>query len=176
MKIDINKIPLEGLILEEEVSPSVLDLETDTVKFSEPIKIRAEVSRITNAVTVELNLDGSIRLSCSRCLREFNVALKKILRLNYQVNKSEPIIDASTSSFDKLRTNPERAKRVEGSLSVNGERSRTIDLDQDIKEEIILDYPIKPLCNPDCKGLCPKCGKNLNEGGCSCAITEKKTF
>ena len=142
MKIDINKIPLEGLILEEEVSPSVLDLETDTVKFSEPIKIRAEVSRITNAVTVELNLDGSIRLSCSRCLREFNVALKKILRLNYQVNKSEPIID----------------------------------LNQDIKEEIILDYPIKPLCNPDCKGLCPKCGKDLNEGGCSCAITKKKTF
>lgn len=43
-----------------------------------------------------------------------------------------------------------------------------IDLDPDIREEIILDYPLKPLCNPDCKGLCPKCGKNLNEGGCSC--------
>ncbi len=142
MKIDINKIPLEGLTLEEEVNPSALDLETDIVKFLEPIKIRAEVSKITNAVTVNLSLSGSIHLNCSRCLREFNVALKKILRLNYQVNKSEPIID----------------------------------LDQDIKEEIILDYPIKPLCNPDCKGLCPKCGKNLNEGGCSCAITEKKTF
>ncbi len=142
MKIDINKIPLEGLTLEEKVNPSGLDLETDIVKLLEPIKIRAEVSKITNAVTVNLSLSGSMHLNCSRCLREFNVALKKILRLNYQVNKSEPIID----------------------------------LDQDIKEEIILDYPIKPLCNPDCKGLCPKCGKNLNEGGCSCAITEKKTF
>jgi len=142
VKIDINKILLEGLTLEEEVNPSALDLETDIVKFLEPIKIRAEVSKITNTVTVNLSLSGSIHLNCSRCLREFNVALKKILRLNYQVNKSEPIID----------------------------------LDQDIKEEIILDYPIKPLCNPDCKGLCPKCGKNLNEGGCSCAITEKKTF
>jgi len=138
MKIDINRIPLEGLILEEKVSPSALDLETDTVKFSRAfIKIRAEVSKITNAVTVNLSLSGSILLNCSRCLKEFNVALKKILRLNYQVDKSEPIID----------------------------------LDQDIKEEIILDYPIKPLCDPDCKGLCPKCGKNLNEGGCSCAIT-----
>ena len=152
MKIDINKIPLEGLTLEEKVSPSALDLETDTVKLSGPIKIRAEVSRVTNAVTVGLSLSGSILLSCSRCLKEFNVALKKIPRLNYQVDKSEPIID----------------------------------LDQDIREEIILDYPIKPLCNPDCKGLCPKCGKNLNpervdppihlkegsnEGGCSCAIT-----
>ena len=142
MKIDINKILLEGLTLEEEVNPSALDLETDIVKFLEPIKIRAEVSKITNAVTVNLSLSGSIHLNCSRCLREFNVALKKILRLNYHVDRTEPIID----------------------------------LDQDIKEEIILDYPIKPLCNPDCKGLCPKCGKNLNEGGCSCAITEKKTF
>jgi len=142
VKIDINKIPLEGLTLEEEVNPSALDLETDIVKFLEPIKIRAEVSKITNAVTVNLSLSGSIHLNCSRCLKEFNVTLKKVLRLNYHVDRTKPIID----------------------------------LDQDIKEEIILDYPIKPLCNPDCKGLCPKCGKNLNEGGCSCAITEKKTF
>jgi len=142
VRIDINKIPLDGLILKEQVNPSALDLETDIVKFSEPIKIRAEVSKITNAVTVALTLNGSIRLSCSRCLREFEVDLKKDLRFNYQADKANPIID----------------------------------LDQDIKEEIILDYPIKPLCNPDCEGLCPKCGKNLNEGGCPCAITQEKTF
>ena len=48
---------------------------------------------------------------------------------------------------------------------------QVIDLDADIREEIILDYPIKPLCSPNCKGLCPKCGKNLNEGGCFCGTT-----
>ena len=46
-----------------------------------------------------------------------------------------------------------------------------IELNPDIREEIMLDYPIKPLCSSDCKGLCPKCGKNLNQGGCSCATT-----
>lgn len=46
-----------------------------------------------------------------------------------------------------------------------------IDLDADIREEIILSYPVKPLCKDGCKGLCPKCGKNLNEGGCNCGIT-----
>ena len=46
-----------------------------------------------------------------------------------------------------------------------------IDLNPDIREEIMLDYPIKPLCKTDCKGLCPECGKNLNEGGCPCATT-----
>lgn len=46
-----------------------------------------------------------------------------------------------------------------------------IDLDADIREEIILSYPIKPLCKEECKGLCPKCGGNLNEGGCNCGTT-----
>jgi uncharacterized protein len=44
----------------------------------------------------------------------------------------------------------------------------TIDLDQDIRQDIILGYPIKPLCLPDCKGLCIKCGENLNKGKCNC--------
>lgn len=44
----------------------------------------------------------------------------------------------------------------------------TIDLSQDIREEIMLDFPLKPLCRPDCKGICVKCGGNLNEGRCSC--------
>ena len=46
-----------------------------------------------------------------------------------------------------------------------------IDLDPEIREEVILDYPIKPLCNLDCKGLCIKCGNNLNQGGCNCGST-----
>ena len=46
-----------------------------------------------------------------------------------------------------------------------------LDLDPDIREEIILEYPINPLCKINCQGLCPKCGANLNEGGCNCGST-----
>jgi uncharacterized protein len=53
---------------------------------------------------------------------------------------------------------------------------KEIDLGPDIREEIILGYPLQPLCRPDCKGICFTCGKNLNEGGCSCATTKKKTL
>ncbi len=137
MKIDINKIPLEGAILEEEINASALELNTDTIEFLGPVKVRAQVFIITNAVTVNLKLNGLLKLKCGRCLNEFEVKLAKDLSLNYQVEKTE----------------------------------LSIVLDQDIKEEIMLDYPIKPLCRPDCKGLCPECGKNLNEGGCNCAIT-----
>jgi len=138
VKIDVNQIPPEGLTLVEEFMPLELDLETEIIKFRGPVKIKAEISKITNAVTVYLTLSASMYASCSRCLDEFEIDFKKNnIELNYPVNKSEPVID----------------------------------LDPEIREEIILDYPIKPLCNAGCKGLCPKCGKNLNEGGCSCGIT-----
>lgn len=142
MKININQILPGGLNLEEEIDPALLDLDTDIVKFRQPLKVKATVSKITDEVIVELVLNIPMFLVCSRCLAEFEVDLKKKLLLNYPVNKMEPIID----------------------------------LEPDIRQEIILNYPIKPLCKPDCKGLCPKCGKNLNEGGCSCGITEKKTL
>jgi len=46
-----------------------------------------------------------------------------------------------------------------------------IDLDPDIREEIILGMPLQPLCRQDCEGLCQRCGKNKNEGGCTCGST-----
>ena len=46
-----------------------------------------------------------------------------------------------------------------------------IDITDDLRQEIILNYPFKILCSPTCKGLCPVCGKNLNIGACNCGIT-----
>ena len=137
MKIDTNQISTEGLTLIEEIAPLDLGLETDTVKFSVPIKLTANVFKVSNVVIVDLTWDALMHTNCSRCLNEFEMDLKKNITLNYPVNKSEPVIELNT----------------------------------DIRDEIILDYPIRPLCSPDCKGLCPRCGKNLNEGGCSCGTT-----
>ena len=43
-----------------------------------------------------------------------------------------------------------------------------VDITSDLREELMLDYPIRILCKKDCKGFCFKCGKNLNEGDCAC--------
>jgi len=43
-----------------------------------------------------------------------------------------------------------------------------IDLDEYIRDYAVLAVPMKNLCSEDCKGLCSKCGKNLNEGTCNC--------
>ena len=49
----------------------------------------------------------------------------------------------------------------------------SVTLDPDIREEIILDHPIRILCRPDCRGLCAFCGANLNEGSCDCENTKE---
>jgi uncharacterized protein len=135
MKIDVKKISMDSSVLEEDLIASQYDLETDIVKFPDPIKVKAIISKITNAVTADLSLNASMHMNCSRCLSEFEIDFEKELRLSYPVNKAEAIID----------------------------------LGPDIREAIIFEYPIKPLCTPACKGLCFKCGKNLNEGQCSCS-------
>ncbi|MCM8770381.1 MAG: DUF177 domain-containing protein [Candidatus Omnitrophica bacterium] len=134
MKIDINKIPVEGLSEEEDINPDELDLATQVVTFKEPISVSIFATKITNVVQVEVTLRARMQLVCSRCAEEFSKELLHKFRLSYLIEKNQLVID----------------------------------LDPDIREELILNYPLNPLCRPDCKGLCPKCGKNLNEGNCNC--------
>ncbi len=137
MKIMVNQVPSESLILEEQINPAELDLETDLIKFRSNLKLKAHVWRITNALTVDLNIKTQIYADCSRCLEEFEWEFNKDVQLHFSLE--------SSTNF--------------------------IDLNPDIREEIILDYPIKVLCKQNCKGLCVKCGKNKNQGGCNCGST-----
>ena len=47
-----------------------------------------------------------------------------------------------------------------------------LDIDTPAAEEIVMSLPTRELCREDCKGLCPKCGKDLNEGDCGCVKKE----
>lgn len=136
MKIFVNNIPQEGLFLEENASASALDLDTDFVKVSGLVNIKAGVSKITNAVSVALELFVPVTIQCSRCLVNSQREFKKNVNLHYPVDKLQQVIE----------------------------------LNDDIRQEIIIDYPLKPLCKSDCKGLCSKCGKNLNQGACGCKV------
>jgi len=137
MKIELRRVQAEPLVLQEEFPASALDLETEEIKYDTPLAVRAEVSRITNAVSVSLRVSARRRMLCSLCLSEFTDELDRKMQFNYRVERFDTILDIS----------------------------------RDIREEIMLDYPMKPLCNSQCRGLCPRCGKNLNEGGCSCGPT-----
>jgi len=133
MKIYIDQIPDTGLELSETCEPSSLDLNRPDIRLTEPINISARISKGTNFISVNLAIEISMRLNCSRCLEEFTVP-----------------------------------KSLETKLNLPIENRDAIDLTDNLREEIMLNYPLKPLCRPECRGLCPVCGRNLNKGRCNC--------
>ncbi|MCF7873781.1 MAG: DUF177 domain-containing protein [Candidatus Omnitrophica bacterium] len=60
-----------------------------------------------------------------------------------------------------------RSYSFEKSYSLD-ELNNFLNIDQDIREEILLNFPLKVLCSSRCQGLCPRCGRNLNWGRCNC--------
>ncbi|MFA4984055.1 MAG: DUF177 domain-containing protein [Candidatus Omnitrophota bacterium] len=137
MKIDVRQIPPAGAVLEDDIDPAAWELDADLVKLREPLKARADISKVTNVVTALIKVEGRAILRCSRCLKDFPVDFKRDIRIDSEVDASHLVVD----------------------------------FDPEIRDQLILGYPVKPLCRKDCRGLCPVCGKDLNLGDCNCSKT-----
>ena len=129
MKVQVDQIRPEGLVIEGVLDPQALDCNTEIASFKSPLKIEARLDRVNDVVNASLTIDGSLSMVCCRCLAEFSVGVTRNFNVDYPLEKGV----------------------------------RFIDLDPDIRDYIMLDYPLKPLCKENCKGLCPRCGANLND-------------
>jgi len=105
------------------------------------------LSRTRQGIVLQGTLQTQSRIECVRCLAEFS--------LPFTIEISELFVYPPPFPVDPY--NPYIVD--EGGF---------IDLSPIIREEGVLAVPIQALCSPDCKGLCPECGKNLNEGSCDC--------
>ncbi|MBI2092784.1 MAG: DUF177 domain-containing protein [Deltaproteobacteria bacterium] len=111
----------------------------------------------------DVTLIGGIILkfhpSCDRCLT--------IFQKQQQVPMHMILMPASVAE-GKKDDNPTDDEEV------SFYKGNEIDLSEIVKEQIILAQQMVNICKDDCKGLCPKCGKNLNNGACKCKNTDKK--
>ena len=100
---------------------------------------------------------NNIGLNC-----EFKKIHKEILVNAYVVTHREIICFRCLESADKVvKQNFVKSYNLD---KLKG----ALDIDEDIREEIILSFPMKVLCKDDCKGICSKCGVNLNTDKCKC--------
>lgn len=147
----------------------ILSGETDTVAFSYPLNITEEINGIVFVepafVKGEIkNMAGYMRLAltasvpysteCARCL----APISDRLELNFE----RTVVTAGTL---ENTDDPESEDYIVASDGI-------IEPDEPIAEQILLELPTKQLCREDCAGLCPKCGKDLNEGSCDCISKE----
>lgn len=109
-----------------------------------------------NAGRSTVRMNGEIHLilhmPCSRCLRDVSVPMD---------------IDFERElAFDRIRSGD-----VEDLDEYNYIDGNLLDVDRFVRNELIVHLPMRVLCREDCRGLCPVCGKDLNEGDCGCDRT-----
>ncbi|MDD7194134.1 MAG: DUF177 domain-containing protein [Clostridiaceae bacterium] len=136
----------EGMVKEFSYELDLSEQELSGVKpFSTPVRVSGSVGNHTGVVELSAKAEFVLDMNCDRCAKPIKLALTAdvfhtlVTSLNDEAN-------------DEL-------------LLINELR---FDLDPLVTEDIFLELPSKFLCSEDCKGVCPKCGKDLNTGSCSC--------
>jgi|SRR5208283_543509 len=156
MKIVISEIPEEGIDLEFNENIAL-----ESVKTASPMHAVLNIRTIGSEVVVNGILEGEVELVCSRCLNAFTLGVQPQINVVY-----EPSEVINKEEHHKL-------KRDE--LDTGFYKNDTLDTDEVLLEQLLLNLPMKPLCSPECKGICPGCGTDLNVSGCNCTVSEIDT-
>ncbi len=155
MIIDLANVGTVAKMIEAVFDPAEIDLEGEIVTLTGKAEFRGETRRLDGKAHVcgTIQVDGII--ACTRCL--------------------EPIARHFEISFDDVfeESNNEDAEHDKElaleELDVSLANDGKIDLADVVREQILLAIPEQIFCKDDCKGLCPKCGANLNLIDCMCA-------
>lgn len=140
---ELTKKNQEKIAINFEIPGESFNYNGDFVEFSKPILIKGEISLIGNVIELRGNLKTEVILSCSRCLERYKY----------------PLEIEVIENFTQDEIDDDEIIRISGS---------TIDLKKVCQDNILLALPYKGLCKEDCKGLCQRCGTNLNYSSCKC--------
>ena len=106
--------------------------------------------RFGEEVFLSGNFLSTLTGECARCLEEFSWNLETPARYVLIPRREAPPGDTG------------------GDAELDYYETDEIDLSPLVRERILLSLPSRALCDPDCRGLCASCGRNLNEGRCDC--------
>lgn len=124
------------------------------VSFPSPLKVEGEITNTAGYMRMTLTMSVDYQTVCARCLKPvcgcFSLDLEKT------VAPRNLLGDIDESRLDDYAI-------IEDGF---------LDMDEPLLEQIEMEFPVRFLCDEDCKGLCPKCGKDLNEGECGCVTEE----
>jgi uncharacterized protein len=164
MKIRVCEIPPEGLSLVFEPKPEYFPVLAEMAAQGAwqplgPIRVQLDLTPAARLFRANGRLEVAAKLTCARCLREFTTTLSARFDLFYQAET----LDAGAGMAEGDVELSQEALRL---IPYRGEE---IDFTEMIQEQVTLAVPFKPLCADNCRGLCPQCGTDLNQGSCGCS-------
>ena len=152
MRIDLKRFfSNEDVSQEINYSFELKDVEIDGYKpFVSPVKVKGVLRSFAGSAELDAELSYDFSMPCNRCMEETlkNCKLKVSHTLVRTLNN-----EADNDSYIQVENGP-------------------FDFDELFYSDIILELPVKYICKEDCKGICPKCGANLNYNSCNCSESQ----
>lgn len=162
MKLDLNEIAANlGKRIKYEINEApIVDAESG-LKCVEPITGSVTFTNTGETIDVRGKFKAIVELDCARCLRAYRMPVEM------PIEEELPLEGApwATEQPEDVEELPEDEKEP---LFVDN----IFDLEEYLRQSLVVSVPIKPLCEEACKGLCPHCGANLNDGPCECPPDE----
>ena len=148
LKVNLAAVDRETVRLREHVPPGDPLWEGAGVELAEPLDVDLAAHSVGDGVLVRGHVHGRVRTECRRCLQSV-----------------EKEVDADVDLlFAELGDEPDAG----GEVYPLPARGQELDLGEAVREQVLLQVPDYALCDEACRGLCPQCGANLNEGACDC--------
>lgn len=119
-----------------------------------PFKADIDIYRAGDKFVLQGQIEGRAIVRCDRCLESFELDSRSRFDVFFSLLGND--------------VSEKEAELAEADMEVEYIRGEEIDLDDILREQIYLSLPVKLICRPDCRGLCPRCGTNLNAAQCGC--------
>jgi uncharacterized protein len=167
MFIAIRELEFRPLDFQEEIRPGAIDLGPD-IEQKAPLETSGHADlveehhgkhQIIKDIRLKGGLSTRLQVACARCLEPVEHDLSRKFDLLYRPQGSD-------AGHEELSVTDAEAE-------IGYYKGDGLELDDVLREQVLLAVPLKSLCREDCRGLCPHCGKNLNEAQCSCTPVEE---
>ncbi len=167
LRIHIGSIAEKGLHLNEQVAAARLPLlntvsREDAWRFDQPIHVRIQATLSGETVLINGTVATRAHTRCSRCLDPFDLTVESAFTAT-----AVPQLPAPTAT-----ETTEEIELVADDMEVIVYSGDSVDLSPEIAQQIVMALPFNPLCKKACKGLCSRCGANLNQASCRCAVED----
>ena len=150
LSFDIRSLESEAAQVDGSLDADDGVWEDGDLRPSTPIKVQGRLSSAgTSRFYFSGHLNGSMKMECTRCLKEVGATVDEDAHFIYSSEGEDSSDDPDVFPFDA--------------------NAHSLDLRPAVRELWLLSVPKFLLCRDDCKGLCATCGTDLNEGACDCA-------
>jgi uncharacterized protein len=164
MEFKVSELEREAVEFDLEVGPEAVDFGGEAEQAGDlAVSGRAEViheHRGPKDIVADIRLRGQFagkfQVPCARCVEPVEIPLAAEFDLIFRPT------DADCEAPERSITAPE--------TEIGYYQKDSLALEDVLREQVLLSLPVRTLCKPDCKGLCPRCGANRNSQPCSCDV------